>query len=91
MSYTIPPHFTAPAEPFEAAGQLAGFLLENAGSVGGTWRGTMRAADQRRLFGRFLGKGRLVICGRREIVTHGVTTAFGMDFDETFRRAWRDL
>lgn len=51
----------------------------------------MTAAEQRALFGRFLGKGLLEINGTAETVEHHVKVCFGTDSDCTARVAWRNL
>ncbi len=73
------------------AANLALFLVEKTGSVFGTWRGQMTARDQRNLFGRFLGKGVLVINGEQERVKMIVKVCFGLDYDTREDLAWRDL
>ena len=45
------------------AANLAIFLVEKTGSCLGSWKGNLPAAQQRALFGRFLGKGKLIIDG----------------------------
>lgn len=70
---------------------LCMFLIENTGSVFGSWDGRMPAKDQRALFGRFLGKGRLYISGSGERIEHHVKVCFGLDSDMTARLYWRDL
>ncbi len=76
---------------FEAAANLALFLTEKVGSCLGTWQGKMPAAQQRELFGRFLGKGTIVIDGASETLLHWVTVCFGQDYDVTFERKWGAL
>lgn len=73
------------------AANLAFFLQEKTGSIFGEWEGRMTAAEQRALFGRFLGKGHLWINGTTETVEHWVKVCFGLDSDCTARVAWRDL
>lgn len=73
------------------AASLAFFLLEKTGTVLGAWSGRMTAAEQRALFGRFLGKGKLWIDGSDETIEHHVKVCFGTDSDCTARLAWRDL
>ena len=63
------------------AANLAFFLLDHTGSVCGVWRGRMAAVDQRKLFGRFLGKGLLIIDGSNETVRMIVSVCFGTDWD----------
>lgn len=73
------------------AANLAMFLQEQTGTVCGVWCGTMRASDQRKLFGRFLGKGRLTIDGENERVKMIVKVCFGLDYDTRHDIAWRNL
>lgn len=73
------------------AAQLALFLLDKVGSIWGIWEGRLTAAEQRALFGRFLGKGWLRIDGRKETVTHIVKVAFGMDWDINADLTWADF
>ena len=75
----------------DAVANLAFFLLEKTGSVCGTWRGQMLAKDQRKLFGRFLGKGTVCIRGIGETVTHTRTAGFGMDWETTADLRWSEL
>lgn len=73
------------------AANLAIFLTERAGSCLATWRGKMSAADQRALFGRFLGKGTIVINGEEETVLNRVSVCFGQDWDDRKITRWRNL
>jgi hypothetical protein len=73
------------------AAALAFFLQDNAGSIFGEWRGRMKAAQQRALFGRFLGKGTLTINGERETLTHTVKVCFGLDAEDTASLRWAQL
>ena len=57
----------------------------------GKWTGRMSAAEQRALFGRFLGKGRLVIDGENERVKMIVKVCFGTDWDTREDISWRNL
>jgi len=75
----------------DKAANLAHFLLDNAGSVCGLWKGHMLAADQRKLFGRFIGKGLLIVNGADESLRMVVTVCFGTDWDTRELLAWRDL
>jgi hypothetical protein len=85
--------YTLPADLLgtDYAANLAFFLLENTGSICGRWAGSMPAKDQRVLFGRFLGKGRLVINGQTEALMMFVKVCFGTDSDMRENIAWRDL
>jgi hypothetical protein len=74
------------------AANLALFLVEKTGSCLGEWYGRgMPAAQQRALFGRFLGKGRIYIDGARELLQHSRKVCFGLDHDINHALAWRDL
>lgn len=73
------------------AANLAIFLTERTGSCLKTWNGHLRAAEQRALFGRFLGKGRLWIDGANETIEHHVKVCFGADTDCTFSQKWSSL
>lgn len=73
------------------AANLAMFLLEHTGSVFGQWYGRMTAAEQRTLFGRFLGKGRIWIDGTDETIEHVRKVCFGLDAECTARVEWRAL
>lgn len=76
---------------YEAAANLAAFLLETTGTVCGTWRGHMKAAQQRALFGKFVGKGLLVIKGSDETISHTVKRCFGLDYETTFAKTWAGI
>lgn len=76
---------------FTAAENMAQFLMDKVGSVLGVWRGRMTAADQRALFGRFLGKGKITIDGGNETLIHTVKVCFGLDWDDTYRESWSAL
>lgn len=73
------------------AANLAIFLLTNAGSIYGTFSGSLPAKTQRELFGRFLGKGRITINGERETISHTRKVCFGTDYETTARVSWRSL
>lgn len=72
----------------EYAANLAFFLLEKTGKTTGLWSGKMTAAEQRNLFGRFLGKGRIVIDGYNEIIFNRVQVCFGHDYDDRNVTRW---
>lgn len=97
VSHTYPISHTANAKgkaemtKYDAATNLAMFLLETKGSVCGIWAGHMKAAQQRALFGRFIGKGQLVIDGARETITHTVKRCFGLDYEITFAKTWAGI
>ncbi|MBK8772108.1 MAG: hypothetical protein IPM06_17025 [Rhizobiales bacterium] len=73
------------------AANLAFYLQEKTGSVLGKWRGKMSASEQRKLFGRFIGKGDIIIDGQMETVANRVRVAFGQDYDDRNVTSWRDL
>lgn len=73
------------------AAQLALFLLDKTGSVLGCWRGRMSAVEQRELFGRYIGKGTIVIDGTAETICNRVKVCFGHDYDDRNQTAWRTL
>jgi hypothetical protein len=63
------------------AANLALFLLEKTGTVFGRWVGKLTATEQRALFGRCIGKGRIVIDGEEETISNLVSVCFGRDYD----------
>lgn len=73
------------------AANLALFLTEKTGSCLKSWAGRLTAAEQRALFGRFLGKGKIRINGAEETIEHHVKVCFGTDTDCTFSRKWGAL
>lgn len=70
--------------------QLALFLRARTGSIYGTWTGRMTAQEQRALFGRYFGKGRLFINGTTEQIEYTIKIDFGRDW-ETTRTAFKEL
>lgn len=66
------------------------FLNEMAGTAP-RWRGRMKAASQKALFGRNIGRGVLIIDGEREQIRHVVSACFGTDTETTFSTSWREL
>lgn len=75
----------------DRAASLALFLLEKTGTVLGNWAGKMTAAEQRALFGRFIGKGRIVIDGTAETIANRVKVCFGHDYDDRNVTRWAAL
>lgn len=73
------------------AASLALFLVAKTGSTLKTWAGKLTAAEQRALFGRFIGKGKIVIDGERETIANRVKVCFGADWDDRNVTAWRAL
>jgi hypothetical protein len=76
---------------YEIVTTLAHFLLSNTGSVCGCYIGTMKAKDQRALFGQFIGKGRIIIDGSDETVIHIAKGCYGLDYHVTFNRKWHEM
>lgn len=70
---------------------LSFFLLEKTGSVLGEWAGRMSASAQRGLFGRFIGKGTIVINGGDETIRNRVKVCFGQDSDDRNVTKWAAL
>lgn len=73
------------------AANLALFLLEKVGTVLGCWGGKMKAAEQRALFGRYIGKGLIVIDGENETIANHVKVCFGLDCDIRNTVKWKNL
>jgi hypothetical protein len=73
------------------AANLAIFLTERKGSCLATWSGHLLATEQRSLFGRFLGKGKLWIDGAAETVEHHRKVGFGFDSECTANLKWGAL
>lgn len=73
------------------AANLAIFLTERKGSALATWSGHLLASEQRALFGRFLGKGKLWIDGAAETVEHHRKVGFGFDSECTANLKWSAL
>lgn len=68
---------------FDIAANIALFLTERKGSCLATWKGKLSAAEQRSLFGAYLGKGNFIINGAAEAIAYWITVGFGGDYDET--------
>lgn len=73
------------------AANLALFLLEKTGSIWGRHSQKMTAAEQRALFGRYIGKGHIVIDGLNERLSNLVSADFGRDYDERNILNWSQL
>ncbi|MBU3721259.1 MAG: hypothetical protein FGM22_11060 [Burkholderiaceae bacterium] len=73
------------------AANLALFLTERKGSCLATWSGRLPADEQRALFGRFLGKGKIWIDGAAETVEHWRKTGFGLDGECTASLSWKSI
>lgn len=87
----VPDYVKPPADRFDTAGNLGLFLTDKTGSCLRLWVGYIRAEDQRRLFGRVIGKGKIIIDGSQETVEMVVKVCFGTDYSTTFLKTWKDL
>ncbi len=67
------------------------FLLEKTGSTLSTYKSRMTAKEQRLLFGKYIGKGTIVIDGANEVVFNRVKVCFGLDYDDRNVTKWGDL
>lgn len=88
MKQTAVSEFVKGAAVEDRAAAMAFFLQEETGSVLGTWRGRMSAEDQRALFGRFIGRGLLVVSGEFETVSMYVSVCFGTDASCEICQPW---
>jgi hypothetical protein len=68
---------------YEAQKNTTMFLLDNTGSIFGTWKGKMSAKNQRELFGHYFGKGTIEIDGETDTITHTIKVDFGRDICDT--------
>jgi hypothetical protein len=75
----------------DRAANLAFFLIENGENVWGKWTGRIHAADQRKLFGKVIGRGFLRIDGSEETVSHIISVAFGAFRDSVSCDTFRNL
>lgn len=73
------------------AAKLALFLTNKLGTCFGIWSGKLTAAEQRELFGRYIGKGNIVIDGSDETVCNRVKVCFGLDYDDRNITKWSAL
>ena len=73
------------------ASNLAIFLTDRTGSCLNIWSGKMTAAEQRALFGRYIGKGEIVINGSDETIANRVKVCFGLDCDDRNVTRWKAL
>lgn len=76
---------------YDVCANLAFLCLEKTGTVFGRVKCRLNAENQRKLFGRYLGKGLIVIDGENETITHTVKRCFGLDYEVTFDRKWIDI
>lgn len=75
MNTTLSDH-TREVAATDRAAALAFFLMDQGQSVTGQWSGRMSAADQRALFARVIGKGRIYIDGATETVEMTVSADY---------------
>jgi hypothetical protein len=75
----------------DRAANITFFLLENGQNVWGKWRGSMRAADQRKIFGMVAGRGQIWIDGTEEKVGHNVSVCFGTMRETVWQASYSDL
>jgi hypothetical protein len=75
----------------EHAASLAFYLTRATGTPCGRAKVRMPAAAQRQLFGRYLGRGLLIIDGSTETIEHVIKRCFGLDHEVTARIPWRAL
>lgn len=73
------------------AANLAIFLTEKTGTCIGGWHGRMTAQEQRALFGKYIGKGLIIIDGTAETICNRVKVCFGLDYDDRNVTNWRAL
>lgn len=73
------------------AANLAIFLTEKTGTCMGEWYGRMTAQEQRALFGKYIGKGLIIINGAQETICNRVKVCFGLDYDDRNVTNWRAL
>lgn len=90
MPYEISPLAAEAAAEDRAAG-MAFFLMDNTGSVLGHWAGRMAAKDQRKLFGKVIGRGVIIIDGDDETVGHNVSVCFGTMRETVWRESWTKI
>lgn len=76
---------------YDKAASLAHYVTQATGTPLGRVKVRMPAADQRALFGRYFGRGLLIINGETETVEHVVKRCFGLDHEVTAAVNWRDL
>lgn len=95
--YTMPMALNTVESKYDIAANMALFLATNGKSIYSTWAGNMKAADQRAIFGAFLGKGTIYIDGENDAAYCMVTVCFGTDVETSValkiqeRQAWRNF
>jgi len=75
----------------EYAANIALFLQEKTNSIFGRFVGRMTANEQRAMFGRVIGRGRIVIDGEDETISNLVSVCFGQDYDYRNVTKWAAL
>lgn len=75
----------------DVVARIATFVFINEGSLWSSWVGKMPKADQMKLFGRYFGRGTLVVDGIKETVEMYVKVCFGTDFDVRGSVKWNEL
>lgn len=70
---------TDPSNGCNVAANIAFFMLENGKTISDVMYTRMKVADQRKLFGRAIGRGRLKIDSLNECVLNIVKVDFGHD------------
>lgn len=78
-------------DKWDMIANLTQFVLKETGSVYGTVSRRMTAKEQRAMFGRFLGKGKIIINGQEETICNRVKVCFGLDYDDRNLVRWADL
>lgn len=78
-NYVMPFALNDPSDRYNIAANIALFLVYNKQSIYGRFSTRMKADDQRKLLGRFMGKGTLVFRGDEDAVHHQVKVDFGHD------------
>jgi hypothetical protein len=68
---------------YEMAEKITALIVEKTGSCLGSHSQKFTAKEQKQLFGRYFGKGLIVIDAANETITHVIKTAFGCDSDWT--------
>lgn len=83
----VPTYIEAPKNRYDVAANIAHVLMANGAGIFDTITGNISAKDQRRVFGLFLGKGKLIIDGQKDTVCATYQTAFGGDQE---RSVWME-
>jgi hypothetical protein len=70
-------------QEYKIVENITSFLVEQNNTVLKVWSGKLTAKQQKNIFGRYLGKGTIVINPETETVSHIVKVCFGTDYDVT--------